>query len=73
MLSPEPKLSKETIQKLENTQRVCAECGEIYGSYPKGHVSSRHENLCGICWESKSVTQSRDFWYFYKTLRPWKK
>lgn len=43
-------------------QWVCISCGNKYGNgMPKDHVCTMHEGVCGICGETRGVTEPRDF------------
>lgn len=57
---------------------VCIPCGEKWGSWwvggsykgPQPHVATFHEGECGVCGNTRSVTEARDFGYL---LAGWKK
>lgn len=54
---------------------ICGECGitanvltclQRYGAPPKKlsfTISTFHEGVCGVCGETKHVTEARDFFY----------
>lgn len=43
---------------------VCCECGEKYGKR-KISVSTFHHDICHCCGEPKSVTEARDWGWFW--------
>ena len=46
---------------------ICRPCGEAHGrGMPAGHVSTWHEDPCGICGKVTSVTEPRDFGHLKK-------
>jgi hypothetical protein len=46
---------------------ICRPCGEAHGrGMPKGHVSTWHEDTCGICGRVTSVSEPRDFGHLKK-------
>ena len=40
---------------------ICRPCGQQHGKKPKGSIGSWHLGTCGVCGQSASVTQPRDF------------
>jgi hypothetical protein len=50
---------------------VCRDCGEKWGRWwdgpvysgPSCHCATFHENACGVCGETKAVTEARDYGY----------
>jgi len=50
---------------------VCRDCGEKWGRWwdgseytgPSPHCATFHEDACGVCGETKSVTEARDYGY----------
>ena len=54
------------MKKKEMPDWICADCGNKYGSYPEGHLSTWHNGTCGICGEDKPVTEPRDYRYIPK-------
>jgi hypothetical protein len=57
-----------TAQTLKNAQVVCHDCGDKYGTYSVG-CSSTWEGKCGVCGETKSVTEVRDYAYLTKGIK----
>lgn len=57
-----------TAQTLKNAQVVCHDCGDKYGTYSVG-CSSTWEGKCGVCGETKSVTEVRDYAYLMKGIK----
>jgi hypothetical protein len=56
----------------EQPDWVCRDCGIKYSLRNKlvSLISTWHDDICGVCGKSTSVTEPRDFGY----LRPeWKK
>jgi len=46
---------------------ICRPCGEAHGrGMPKGHVSTWHEDSCGVCGKVTSVSEPRDFRHLKK-------
>jgi hypothetical protein len=46
---------------------VCLTCGLEHGhGMPHGHVATWHEDTCGICGRTDSVTEPRDFRHLKK-------
>ena len=46
---------------------ICRPCGEAYGrGTPEGHISTWHEDTCGICGKVTSVSEPRDFGHLKK-------
>ncbi len=46
---------------------ICAPCGQTHGrGMPKGHVSTWHEDPCGVCGKVTSVSEPRDFGHLKK-------
>ena len=54
---------------------VCHQCGEKWGRWweqgeytgPTPHFATYHISKCGVCGETKSVTEARDFGYLRKS------
>ncbi len=43
---------------------VCGNCGNKYGKYPDGNVSTWHNGKCGVCGNRDvPVTEPKDFSY----------
>lgn len=59
---------KELLNKLENADVVCFDCGSKYGEYHDS-VSSVWEGKCNVCGEVKKITESRDFKYLAKGIK----
>jgi hypothetical protein len=59
---------KELLNKLENADVVCFDCGSKYGEY-HDRVSSVWEGKCNVCGEVKKITESRDFKYLVKVSK----
>ena len=57
-----------TAQTLKNAQVVCKDCGSKYGTYSVG-CSSVWEGKCGVCGETKGVTEVRDYAYLTKGIK----
>ena len=57
-----------TAQTLKNAQGVCHDCGKQYGTYSVG-CSSVWEGKCGVCGETKNVTEVRDYAYLTKGIK----
>lgn len=57
-----------TAQTLKNAQVVCRDCGSKYGTYSVG-CSSVWEGKCGVCRETKGVTEVRDYAYLTKGIK----
>jgi hypothetical protein len=53
---------------LRNAEVVCHDCGDKYGTYSVG-CSSTWEGECGVCGETKGVTEVRDYGYLQKGIR----
>jgi len=62
------KEKKALLKKLENAYNTCFDCGEKYGVYSVG-CSSVYEATCDVCGEIKRITETRDFAYFFPTIR----
>jgi hypothetical protein len=56
-----------TAQTLKNAQVVCHDCGDKYGTYSVG-CSSTWTGTCGVCGETKGVTEARDYNYLKKGI-----
>lgn len=51
-------------------QWVCLKCADERGArIPEGHCYSMHTDICGICRQTKSVTEPRDFGMTRSLLR----
>jgi hypothetical protein len=57
-----------TADTLKNAEVVCKDCGSKYGHYSVG-CSSTWEGKCGVCGETKSVTEVRDYAYLTKGIK----
>ena len=53
---------------LRNAEVVCKDCGDKYGVYSVG-CSSTWEGECGVCGETKGVTETRDYGYLQKGIK----
>ena len=53
---------------LRNAEVVCHDCGDKYGVYSVG-CSSTWEGECGVCGETKGVTETRDYGYLQKGIK----
>jgi rubrerythrin len=46
---------------------ICRPCGEAHGrGMPAGHVSTWHEDTCGICGKVTPCSEPRDFGHLKK-------
>jgi hypothetical protein len=61
-------MKKELRLKLEQANLTCFDCGKKYGE-PRGYCATFHNGRCDVCGEEKSVTETRDYGYFNKTLK----
>ena len=66
------KEKKALLKKLETANKTCFDCGHKYGVYSVG-CSSVYESKCGVCGETKPITETRDFGFFSSTIRKLKK
>jgi hypothetical protein len=66
------KEKKALLKKLETAYNTCFDCGKKYGVYSVG-CSSVYESKCGVCGETKPITETRDFAYFITGIRKLKK
>jgi hypothetical protein len=57
-----------TAQTLKNAQVICHDCGDKYGTYSVG-CSSTWQGKCGVCGETKGVTEVRDYGYLSKGIK----
>jgi hypothetical protein len=57
-----------SAEVLRNAEVVCHDCGDKYGFYSVG-CSSTWEGECGVCGETKGVTEVRDYGYLQKGIR----
>jgi hypothetical protein len=55
--------NKQLLSRLAKASWCCSDCGNLYGKYPKGHMSTWHVGKCDICRRSKPITEARDFGY----------
>ena len=62
------KEKKALLKTLENAYNTCFDCGHKYGVYSVG-CSSVYESKCGVCGETKPITETRDFGYFITGIR----
>ena len=62
------KEKKALLKKLESAANTCFDSGQKYGIYSVG-CSSVYEAKCGVCGEIKRITETRDFAYFFPTIR----
>lgn len=53
------------LKRLEQAYVCCKDCGTDYGIYSVG-CSSTWTGTCGVCGETKPVTETRDWGYLYK-------
>lgn len=57
-----------TVESKDYPGWVCSDCG-VKASKAMGNttlafdVSTFHQGVCGVCGETKSVTEPRDFFY----------
>lgn len=56
------------LKTLQNAEVVCHDCGSKYGEYSVG-CSSTWEGKCGVCGQTKSVTEVRDYGYLTKGIK----
>ena len=56
------------IETLERASVTCGDCGAEWGVYSVG-CSSMWQGICHICGETKVVTETRDYGYFYTGIR----
>ena len=47
-------------KKKDYPQWVCGDCGSRYGNKPCG-ISTWHNDICGVCGNTRPVTEPRDF------------
>ncbi len=59
---------KGLIQRLQDAEVTCHDCGKKYGKYSVG-CSSTWQGKCDVCGETKGVTETRDYGYFAKGIR----
>ena len=59
---------KELLNRLQDAEVVCFDCGSKYGEY-HDRVSSVWEGKCNVCGEVKKITESRDFKYLAKGIK----
>lgn len=45
----------------EQPDWVCSQCGEKYGRRKTGFMATWHKGTCGVCRQTKTVTEPRDF------------
>lgn len=60
--------NKVTVNTLQNAEVVCHDCGKKYGTYSVG-CSSTWEGKCGVCGQTKGVTEVRDYGYLQKGIK----
>jgi hypothetical protein len=60
--------NKQLLDKLQNANVVCQDCGRKYGVYSVG-CSSVWEGVCNVCDETKPVTEARDYGYLVTGIR----
>jgi hypothetical protein len=53
---------------LKNAEVVCHDCGSKYGVYSVG-CSSTWRGKCGVCGQTKGVTEVRDYGYLQKGIK----
>lgn len=53
---------------LKNAEVVCHDCGSKYGVYSVG-CSSTWQGKCGVCGQTKGVTEVRDYGYLQKGIK----
>ena len=56
------------IETLERASVTCGDCGAEWGVYSVG-CSSVWQGICQVCGETKGVTETRDYAYFYTGIR----
>jgi hypothetical protein len=52
------------IETLNQANVTCRDCGAEWGVYSVG-CSSVWQGICQVCGETKGVTETRDYAYFY--------
>jgi hypothetical protein len=52
------------IETLNQASVTCRDCGAKWGVYSVG-CSSVWQGICQVCGETKGVTETRDYAYFY--------
>ena len=57
-----------SLKTLKDAEVVCHDCGDKYGVYSVG-CSSTWEGKCGVCGETKGVTEVRDYGYLSKGIK----
>jgi hypothetical protein len=60
-------LSDNLLTRLTQADICCSDCGSKYGSYSVG-CSSVWEGTCGVCGETKPITEVRDWGYLTKGI-----
>jgi len=51
-------------RKAREAAWICFDCAEALGTRDiPGHCYTVHEDECGVCHETKMVTEPRDFWW----------
>jgi hypothetical protein len=60
-------LSDNLLTRLGQADVVCRDCGSRYGKYSVG-CSSVWEGTCGVCGETKPITEVRDYGYLSKGI-----
>ena len=63
---------KPTANTLKNAEVVCHDCGKKYGHYAVS-CSSTWQGKCGVCGQTKGVTEVRDYAYLAKGIEELKK
>lgn len=50
------------LKPYDYPDQVCISCGNRHGrGMPEGHLCTMHLGECGICGETRPVTEPRDF------------
>jgi hypothetical protein len=57
-----------SAEVLRNAEVVCKDCGSKYGTYSVS-CSSTWDGVCGVCGETKGVTEVRDYGYLSKGIK----
>jgi hypothetical protein len=63
---------KELLNRLQDAEVVCKDCGSKYGTYSVG-CSSTWMGKCNVCGEEKGITEVRDYGWLKKGIEKLKK
>ena len=55
--------TEEKTEKKEYPEWVCQDCGTKASNGKQFDISTWHKGVCGVCNETKDVTEPRDFHY----------